>query len=130
MTTLNILFYGASAGTSGAGSPNRGGCDWNFAAAKNSIPAATISLDNGSTSSSGSGTIRLGTGTNVWNVGAMNLSAGRLNGTLTYFNATDGGCRLRGVGGLHSSRVNTMALGNRTTGASAPGSSPRPRSLN
>jgi fibronectin-binding autotransporter adhesin len=60
--------------------------------------------------------MKLGSRTNIINVGTLNLAAGRETGNLQ-FNTSTGGLRLRGTGGSDADRAN-MVVGDRNTGSS------------
>src|SRR5262245_18938838 len=98
-------------------------------AGSNSITAATLNAGTGSTSSSGSSTLRLGAGTNVINVGAINGAAGRENCTVSFL-GSGSGLRLRGTAGGDADRVTTVLLGDRNTGSSTGGTNTGTLSFN
>lgn len=111
LSGLSNFVYIANAGTLQLASGNRSGADMKLAAISNNITVGTMSLNTVSISSASSGRqFTLGSGTNIINVGAFNMGAGR-GGCSMLFPASSGGTlRLRGVAGTDTSLAN-MTLG-------------------
>ncbi|MGH8024020.1 MAG: hypothetical protein ACRED1_10590, partial [Limisphaerales bacterium] len=115
LSGLSNFVYNASAGTITFGPGNHSYTDVILAAVSNNITAGTISDNYNNTSSSSSGTLTFGIGTNIVNVGTFNIAAGR-NTTAVQF-AGAGGLRIRGVNGTDDSLAN-MTLGYHNTSGS------------
>jgi autotransporter-associated beta strand protein len=81
-----------------------------------------MNLNTSSSSSTASGTLTLGAGTNIINVGAINIGAARNTCTVQFPGVAGAGLRLRGVGGTDADLA-TMTLGNHNnSGGSGSGS--------
>ncbi|TAK98314.1 MAG: hypothetical protein EPO07_12185 [Verrucomicrobia bacterium] len=129
LSALTNFYYSASGGTLGIGAVNRSIATLNLAAGSNFITAATISLNTGSSSSSGNGVaLRFGPGTNNINANTFNIGANRTSATAQFTDAS-GGLRLRGTGGTDADRCN-MTLGNRNAGSSTGGTTTGTLALN
>lgn len=115
LSALSNFVHVASNGTFNVGVLARGSAEFNFAAVSNNITVSNMVL-NSSTSSGASGTVRLGTGTNIINAATINVGFQRSSCTVSFFGAT-GELRLRGLGGTDSDRAN-MTLGNRNVNTS------------
>lgn len=92
----------------------RSSADFRLADGSNFVNVATFNANTPSSSSSVSGTVALGSGTNIFHVGAFNIAGNRGSCTLNFPGAT-GGLRVRGVGGTDADRA-TMTVGNRNNG--------------
>jgi hypothetical protein len=126
---LSNFVYSAAAGTVNIGAVNRSTASLVLGAVSNHITAATINLNTGSSSSTGSSqALRCGGGTNVVNANTINVGANRTSATVDFSTGT-GGLRLRGTGGTDANRAN-MVLGLRNTGASAGGTTTGTLSFN
>ncbi len=119
LSHLSNFVYSANGGTITMATGNRSGADFKLANGSNFITAATWNDNTASSSSTASGNITLGAVTNIINVGTFNIAAQRGSSTVS-FPAGNGGLRLRGTGGTDTDRA-TMALGNRSAGATSGG---------
>jgi len=112
LSGLSNFVFSASAGTIALSTGTRSAANMNFAAASNNLTAGAMNLNTLSQSSSASGTVNLGAGTNIINVGTCNIAAMRNRCTVQFPNgSTGGGLRMRGVGGTDASLAN-LFLGN------------------
>ncbi|HWC59509.1 MAG TPA: autotransporter-associated beta strand repeat-containing protein, partial [Verrucomicrobiae bacterium] len=90
-----------------------------LAAVSNSITATNFSFEASASSSSVSGTLNLGTGTNIFNVSSNLIGSQRSGGTIQFASGnTTGGIRWRGTSGADSDRAN-MTLGWRNAGGTS-----------
>jgi fibronectin-binding autotransporter adhesin len=115
LSGLTNFVYNAPASTITMGTGNRSAGDFTLAANSNSITAATWNANIGSSSSSVSGVLSLGAGTNIINVNTFAIAASR--GSCTVNLPSAAGLRLRGTGGTDSDRAN-MTVGNHNVGGS------------
>ncbi len=113
---LAAFSYENSAGTIAMGVGNRSGASIRLAAA-NTITAATLNLLTSSSSSSVSGTLSLGSGTNVINANTLNIGTQRGNATVSFADTT-GGLKLRGSGGTDNDRSTIIAGWRNNSGGS------------
>ncbi|HAO80412.1 MAG TPA: hypothetical protein DCQ92_15880, partial [Verrucomicrobia subdivision 3 bacterium] len=127
LSTLSNFVYNASSGTITMSTGNRSGANFNLAGVSNNITVGTWNHNVASTSSGASGTVTMGAGTNIINVGIFNIGAARESATVT-FPAT-GGLKLRGTGGTDNDRA-TLVVGNRSSGNSSATSSSGTLSFN
>lgn len=125
---LSNFVYNAPGGTLALGIGNRSVANFIMANGSNYITATNFNDNISSSSSSGSGNLTLGGGTNIFNVANINIAAGRSTSTVSFPDVT-GGIRVRGVGGTDSDRAN-MTLGNRNNGGGSGNSSVGTLSLN
>jgi autotransporter-associated beta strand protein len=121
LSGLANFVYNAPVATITMGTGNRSAGDFTLAANSNYVTAATWNANIASSSSSVSGVLNLGTGTNIINVNTFAIGGNRANCTVNLPPAA--GLRLRGAGGTDSDRAN-MTLGNHNasgTGSTAAG---------
>lgn len=116
LSELSNFVFNAASATIAMGSGNRSAADFKLAAISNSITVGTFNANTLSSSSSASGTLTLGSGVNILNVGTFNAALQRNNCTIQ-FPGTDGSLRVRGVGGTDNDRA-TMLLANRSASGS------------
>ena len=114
LSGLSNFVYNVPAGTIAMGIGTRSAAHFKMANGSNYITATNFNDNIPSSSSSGTGNLTLGGGTNIFNVGNFNISAGRVSSTVTFPDVT-GGIRVRGVGGTDNDRA-TMTIGNRNNG--------------
>ena len=114
LSGLSTFIWANSAAVLNIGNVNRSAVDLKLAASSNSVTAATINLNTGSSGSTAAGTLTLGGGTNILNAGAINAAFSR-NSCDILFAGASGGLRIRGSAGDDASRAD-MTLGNRTSG--------------
>lgn len=117
LSGLSNFVYTAGSGTIDQGIGSRSSANFNLAGVSNSITAATWNANALSVSSTSSGTLTLGAGTNNLNIGAFTIASERGSCTVKFPSGSTGGLRLRGTGGTDTSRA-TMTLGNRQAGGS------------
>ena len=104
LSSLTNFVYTNSSGTiaiSGTGSETRAGGALTLAGGSNNIVAATINFNttSGNVGNNAGSVFKLGLGTNIINVGNLNVVAGKVtSGTMSFQGAT-GGLRFRGVSG-------------------------------
>jgi autotransporter-associated beta strand protein len=115
LSGLTNFVYNAPTSTITMGTGNRSAGDFTLAANSNSITAATWNANIASSSSSVSGVLNLGAGTNIINVNTFAISASR--GSCTVNLPSAAGLRLRGTGGTDSDRAN-VTVGNHNVGGS------------
>jgi fibronectin-binding autotransporter adhesin len=115
LSGLTNFVYNAPASTITMGSGNRSSADFTLAANSNYVTAATWNANIASSSSSVSGVLNLGTGTNIINVNTFAIGGNR--GICIVNLPPGGGLRLRGAGGTDSDRAN-MTLGNHNASGS------------
>lgn len=130
LSGLSNFVYNAYTGTITLGPNNRSTANFLLAGVSNKITAGTINANVASSSSTASGTLTLGPGTNILNVGTLNIAAQRTSCTMQFpAGAAGGGLRMRGALGNEVSRAN-VALGNRNAGSSSGGTTTGTLSLN
>ena len=128
LSGLSNFVYNVPTGTIAMGIGTRSQAHFKMANGSNYITAATFNDNTASSSSSGTGNLTLGGGTNIFNVASFNISAGRASSTVT-FSDVNGGIRVRGVGGTDNDRA-TMNVGNRNNGGGSGNSITGTLSLN
>jgi len=111
LSGLSNFVYSVPTGTIQMGSGNRSIAAFKLANGSNYITADSLNDNTTSTSSSGTGDLTLGGGTNIINVANFNIGAGRSSSTVSFPDVT-GGLRVRGVGGTDNDRA-AMTIGNR-----------------
>jgi len=111
LSGLTNFIYNASAGTITLATGARSGANMKLAAGSNNITAGTENLNVASGSSSASGTLTLGAGTNLMNVGSFNVAANRNACTVTFPAGSTGGLRMRGLAGTDADLA-AITLGN------------------
>lgn len=109
LSGLTNFVDNAPAATITMGSGNRSAGDFTLAANSNYITAATWNANVASSSSSVSGVLNLGAGTNIVNVNTFAIAGNR--GTCIVNLPPAAGLRLRGAGGTDADRAN-MTVGN------------------
>lgn len=129
LSALTNFVYNDSAGTIAVSYGNRSAANFKLADGSNYITAATINDNTSSASSSGTGNMTLGAGTNIINVGTFNIAAQRGSSTVSFPAGNVGGLYVRGVAGTPSSQA-AMVLGNRSAGATSGGTSTGTLNLN
>jgi len=110
--SATITVAGTSSGSEARGSGRLDLAQTNF------ITASAINVALGTGNGGLGGTLNLGEGTNVINVGTINLAAGKINNATMKFPGTTGGLRLRGVTGADDDRNVNITLGNRSNSGS------------
>ena len=115
LSGLSNFVYNAASGTIAMGTGARSAAAFLLAGVSNNVTVGTWNDNTPSSSSSGTGNLTLGAGTNIINVGTFNISAGRVSSTVAFPGGSAGGLRLRGVGGTDSDRA-TIVIGNRNNG--------------
>lgn len=128
LSGLANFVYSNNTGTISMATANRSQSNFKMANASNFVTAATWNDNTGSASTTGTGNLTLGAGTNIINVGTFNISAERDSSTVSFPGST-GGLRIRGVNGTDGS-LTTMTLGNRNAGATSGGTSTGTLALN
>src|SRR6185437_4267048 len=114
LSGLSNFVYSVPAGTITMGIGNRSVAHFKLANVSNYITATNFNENVLSSSSSGTGNLTLGGGTNIINVANFNISAGRGSSTVSLPDVT-GGIRVRGMNGTDNDRAN-MTIGNRNNG--------------
>lgn len=114
LSGLSNFVYNVPGGTLALGIGNRSTANLLMANGSNYITATSFNDNTTSSSSSGSGNVTLGGGTNIFNLANFNIGAGRSGSTVSFPDVT-GGIRVRGVGGTDSDRAE-MTIGNRNNG--------------
>jgi autotransporter-associated beta strand protein len=112
LSGLSNFVYSASSGTITLGTANYSLANVKLAAASNNITAATVNDNLLAGSSSSTTTFILGSGTNIFNIGAFNMAAGRNTTTLSFPAGSTGGLRIRGTNGTDTAPFCAMTLGN------------------
>ena len=115
LSELTNFVFNAPTSTITMGSGNRSAGDFTLAANSNYVTAATWNANVASSSSSVSGFLNLGAGTNIINVNTFAIGGNR--GTCNVNFPPTGGLRLRGTGGTDSDRCN-LTLGNHNAAGS------------
>ena len=118
LSGLSNFVFNASSGSITLGTGVRSTANFNLAAVSNNITVGTINANTGSDSSTGSGTMTLGAGTNILNVGIFNIAAERGSCTVNFPPGAAGGLRLRGTAGADTSRA-SLTVGNRNQSGSS-----------
>jgi len=119
-SSLSNFIYEAPTGTFNLGNNgSRSVGNMTFAAVSNSITATNFIFEASASSSSVSGTLNLGTGTNIFNVSSNLIGSQRSAGTIQFASGnTTGGIHWRGTSGADSDRAN-MTLGWRSAGGTS-----------
>lgn len=125
---LSNFVYSTISGNITLGAGARSTVNFHFAAVSNSVTALAFNDNTTSSSSSGTGNVSLGSGTNVFNVGAFNIAAARGSSTVSFPSDT-GGLRIRGTNGTDSGLA-AMTLGNRNNSGGSGNTSAGTLSLN
>lgn len=127
LSGLSSFVFNNSGGNLQISSGARSGADMKFASASNYVRAAGVKLNDASSSGTTStGTVNLGAGTNVFNVGSLFMTASNRNtGTLQFLGGT-GGLRVRGLTGADADPCPVYQVGyragfNSTGGGSSAG---------
>lgn len=113
---LSNFVFNSSGSTINIGPANYSLADVTLAAS-NTITAATFNDNLNDSSSSSTTTLVLGGTTNNFNIGTINIAAGRNSTTVSFPAGSTGGLRIRGAGGTDSSFAN-MTLGYHNTSGS------------
>lgn len=114
LSGLSNFVFNASSGTITMGTGSRSSADFKLADGSNNITAGTFNANIAAGSSTSSGTLTLGAGTNILNINTFTIAAERSSCTVNFpSGSTTGGLKLRGAAGTDTSRT-AMTLGNRT----------------
>ena len=127
LSGLSNFVFNNSAGNLQVGNGARSGADMKFAAVSNNVTAANVNFDNASISSAPkNATVTLGSGTNIFNVANIFVTAWSRNTCTLQFPGATGGLRLRGPSGADADpcpiyQVGFRANFNSTGGGSSAG---------
>ncbi len=127
LSGLSNFVFNNSAGNLQVGNGARSGADMKFAAVSNNVTAANVNFDNASISSAPkNATVTLGSGTNIFNVANIFVTAWSRNTCTLQFPGATGGLRLRGPSGADADPCPTYQVGfranfNSTGGGSSAG---------
>ena len=121
LSGLSNFVFNASGGSITLGNGARSGANFTLANGSNNITAGLINANIAAASSSASGTLTLGAGTNILNIGTFNAAEERNSCTIQFpTTSTTGGLRLRGSAGTDASRC-SMILANRNANGTSGG---------
>ena len=127
LSGINNFIFNNSGVNLQISSGGRSGANMNFAAVSNSVTASNVNFDNASISSAANGgLVNLGSGTNIFNVGNLFVTAYARNTCTLQFPSGSGGLRLRGPSGADTDpcpiyQVGYRANFNSTSGGSSAG---------